>query len=46
MIVLSVTLPGAVMKQVKWLLMSTAMSVETSIGTMNSLDYKTVRFFA
>ena len=46
MIILSVPLPCAVTKQVTWLLMTATISVETSISTINSLDYKTVRIFA
>ena len=44
MIILSVPLPGAVTKPVKWLLMTTTMSVETSISTINS-RLLTVRIF-
>ena len=46
MIILSVPLPGAVTKQVTWLLMTATISVETSISTINSLDYKTVHIFS
>ena len=46
MIILSVPLPCAVTKQVTWLLMTATISVETSISTINSIDYKTVHIFA